>query len=172
MAAEIAAAAWHCDRPKPTLRATDQVFADLQLNRYQNVNDDQASGTGAAQQFIEHLERQRDWFRPFANPCRSQIVASEVAPPNSPDHDYLASIDNPSPNASRAPYRPPLPMSRIPELEEKFRSLPPGLARHQQYEAVRNSPQFERYHLTVRVLREAAKVVRVARGRPRRPPQT
>ena len=171
--AEIAAAAWHSYNPTRAMRATDEIFTDLcLLNRYQRFGDDEASGTGAFQQVIEDLERQREWFAPFGEPHRYQSPPRELGrPPNSPDHNRLAGLDDSSPNASRAPYR-HFPSSRSPELEEKFKSLDPGLTRPQQYAAVRNSPEFAEYHLTDRLLREAAKVAPVARGRPRKQKRT
>jgi hypothetical protein len=171
--AEIAAAAWHSYSPTRAMRATDEIFTDLcLLNRYQRFGDDEASGTGAFQQVIEDLERQRQWLRALGEPHRYQSLASELGrPPNSPDHNRLAGLDDSSPNASRAIYK-HFPLNRFQELVEKFKSLDPGLTRPQQCAAVRNSPEFAEYHLTDRILREAAKVVAVRRGRPRKQKQT
>ena len=162
--AEIAAAAWHSYNPTRAMRATDEIFTDLcLLNRYQRFGDDEASGTGAFQQVIEDLERQREWFAPFGEPHRYQSPPRELGrPPNSPDHN--------SPKAS--PYRAPFPRGRFPELVEKFKSLGPGLTRPRQFAAVRNSPEFAGYQLTDRIVQEAAKVVRVPRGRPRKQKQS
>jgi len=163
------AAECHCNRPKPAPRATDKLFEDLDLLiRYQRLGHNEPSDTGAFQEAIRSIERQREFFDRIAEPYRLPFASEFDRPSNSPDNNRLATPDDPSPIASRAPYRPPLPVGRFPDLEEKFKSLPPGLTRDQQYEAVCNSPEFARYHLTVRVLRAAAKVVPVPRGRPRR----
>jgi hypothetical protein len=150
--------------PNRALRATDQIFADLHLlNRCQRLTDDETSGTGAFQQVIEDLERQRGWLRALGEPHRNQSPARELGrPPNSPDHN--------SPKAS--PYKAPFPRARFLEIVEKFKSLDPGLTRPQQYAAVRNSPEFAGYQLTDRIVQEAAKVVRVPRGRPRKHKQS
>jgi len=158
--------------PNRALRATDQIFAELHLlNRCQRLTDDEASGTGAFQQVIEDLERQRGWLRALGEPHqphRYQSLASELGrPPNSPDHNRLARLDDSSLNASRASCK-PFPSGRFPELVQKFKSLDPGLTRPHQYAAVRNSPEFAPYHLTDRILAEAAKAVPVPRGRPRK----
>src|SRR4029077_7887443 len=101
-------------------------------------------------------------------PHRYQSLASELGrPPNSPDHNRLARLDDPSLDASRASYK-PFRSGRFPELIQKFKSLDPGLTRPHQYAAVRNSPEFAQYHLTDRILGKAARVVPVPRGRPRK----
>jgi hypothetical protein len=148
--------------PNRALRATDQVFADLpHLIRYRRLTGE-ASGRGAFQQVIEDLERQREWLRALGGAPRCQDLASELdRSPNRPDHNL--------PNAS--PCKAPFPRGRFPELVEKFKSLDPCLTRPQQHAAVRNSPEFARYHLTDRILREVAKVVPVPKGRPRKQKQ-
>jgi hypothetical protein len=160
LAAEAAAATWHSNTPKRALRATDQFFADLDLLiRYQRLDDDEASDLGAFQQMIEDSERQREWRRPFGNPLRRRVQASELdRPPSDRDNDTLRNPEDPSPKV-------PLARSRLPDIEAKFRSLKPGLTRKQQFEAVR--AEFAPTHLTDRVLREACKVVQVRLGRPR-----
>ena len=163
-ALEAVLGAWPGTLPSRALRATDQVFADLQLlNRYKGPTDDEASGRGAFQQVIEDLERQREWLRALGETPRCQDLASELdRPPNRPDHN--------SPKAS--PCKVPFPQAKFQELVEKFKSLDPGLTRPQQYAAVRNSPEFARYHLTDLIFREVAKVVPVPKGRPRKQKQT
>jgi hypothetical protein len=159
--------------PNRQLRATDEVFGNLHLlNHCQRLTDDEASGTAAFQQVIEDLERQREWLRAVGEPHRYQSLAFEIGrPPNSPDRNRSAGLEDSSPDASRASYK-RFPSGRFPQLVEKFKSLEPGLTRTQQYAAVSNSSEFAGYHLTDRVLREAAKLVPVPRGRPRNQKQT
>ncbi len=164
--AELMARATIIEKPKTPVRATDEVFAGLRLFRlYQGFCADKVSDQGAVQRAIEDLNQKREYFESFHKPRGYPILTSELDQPLSdPDHNGLA-----TPIASR-PLKVPLPVSKIPDVEAKFKSLEPGLTRKQQYAAVCNS--FAGYHVTDRILRKAAKVVPVPRGRPRKQKQT
>jgi hypothetical protein len=66
--------------------------------------------------------------------------------------------------SEQPPQKPPFPESKIPELVEAMRKLD-NLNRAQQRAALRESPEFQRYHLTDRRFREAEKQVPRSRGR-------
>jgi hypothetical protein len=80
----------------------------------------------------------------------------------------VCELDDPSLEASRPIATKRLPRSMILDLEEKFKSLEASLTRKEQFDAVRKSAEFARYHLTDRDLRQAAKTVTVPKGRPRK----
>src|SRR3954470_5245349 len=62
--------------PNRELRATDEFFGNLHvLDRYRRLTEDEVSGTGAFQQVIEDLERQREWLRAVGEPYRYQSFA-------------------------------------------------------------------------------------------------
>jgi hypothetical protein len=126
---------------------------------------------------LEDFERLLHWHRknlgPVDKPLRCQFLASDLErPPSNPDNTTLRAPDDPSPAASLSFRKKSLPLSRLPDVEAKFKSLPPGLTRKQQCEEVRNSPEFAEYDLTVRMLLKAAKVVQVRLGRPPKPKQS
>ena len=167
LGAEIAAAALLTNRPERVLRATDQLFAAQRLCLYERPRAEEWSARGALAQMVEDLEMQWRWCKTILGLRRCQLVASELDRlPGSPDNSTLRAPDDPSPAASRTFHKKPLPLNKLRDVEAKFKSLAPGLTRPQQYQAVRNSPEFDQYHLTDNVLREAAKVVWVPRGRP------
>ena len=171
--AEFTAAASDSRSPEKARRATDEVYAELCLFlRYQRLGANGSSRRSAFQGAIECWERQRDFFRPFGKPdrCPIELLASEVAQPRclNPNNNPVCEPDDPSLEASRPIATNSLPPSRFTDLEKKFKSLSPGLTRKEQFDAVRNSPEFARYHLTDKVLRCAAKSVTVRRGRPRK----
>jgi hypothetical protein len=167
--AEIAAAASPPKRPNRALRATDAVFAELSL--YQSLCVDEMSHTGAFQETLEQLDRQREFFGPFGKPRRCRNPASEfdqllresaniAAPPTS--SNLLPAAKGPLPATKKS-----LPDALKPKLADALRSHP-HLTRPQQYEMVAELPQFRNYHLTHSVLREAGKVAPKQPGRPRK----
>lgn len=65
----------------------------------------------------------------------------------------------------------PLPKSKIPELVAALRKLDNLPNREKQREALRKLPEFEQYHLTDHVLREAERRAPRDPGRKRLPPE-
>ena len=65
----------------------------------------------------------------------------------------------------------PFPTAKMPALIEALRKLNDLPNRKKQREALRNLPEFERYHLTDEVLREAEKKVPRDPGRKRLNPE-
>jgi hypothetical protein len=71
----------------------------------------------------------------------------------------------------QAAQKPPLPSGKMPDLIAALRTLDHLPNREKQREALRNLPEFERYHLTDEVLREAEQQVPRKPGRKSRRPQ-
>jgi len=163
--AEFATAASNSRIPEKARLATDEFYAEsCLLLRCQRLGAYGSSRMNAFQEEIECWESQRDFLRPFGKPdrCRIDLPASE------PDNNPVCEPDDPSLEASRPIATKPLPRSMIPDLEKKFKSLEAGLTRKEQFDAVRKSTEFARYHLTEKDLRQAAKSVPVPLGRPRK----
>jgi hypothetical protein len=163
--AEFATAASNSRIPEKARLATDEFYAEsCLLLRCQRLGAYGSSHMSAFQEEIECWESQRDFLRPFGKPdrCRIDLPASE------PDNNPVCEPDDPSLEASRPIATKPLPRSMIPDLEKKFKSLEAGLTRKEQFDAVRKSTEFARYHLTEKDLRQAAKSVPVPLGRPRK----
>jgi hypothetical protein len=177
--------------PNRQLRATDEVFWNLHLlNHYQGLTDDEASGTGAFQQVIEDLDRQREWLRAMGEPQRYQSLAFELGSrpeqfriDREPAAERLRTSANisippepsdPPPGVDRPlpPTKKSLPVALRPKLADALSSRP-HLTRPQQYKEVAELPEFRDYQLTQSVLREAARTAPQRPGRPRKqPPDT